>query len=60
MVVMLYEEDKLCLVQEEITSQEPRIICSLGLIELQMNLETNAETCLKQVWTFLDLKFILG
>lgn len=33
MVVMLYEEDKLCLVQEEITSQEPRIICSLGLIE---------------------------
>lgn len=31
LVVNLYEEDKLCLVQAEAESQEPRIICSLGL-----------------------------
>ncbi|MBX3059341.1 MAG: NgoFVII family restriction endonuclease [Anaerolineae bacterium] len=31
LVVNLYEEDKLCLVQAETESQEPRIICSLGL-----------------------------
>ena len=33
LVVNLYEEDKLCLVQEVQETQEPRIICSLGLIE---------------------------
>lgn len=33
LVVNLYEEDKLCLVQEEAESQEPRIICSLGLTD---------------------------
>jgi hypothetical protein len=32
LVVTLYEEDNLCLVQEEQLAQEPRIICSMGLI----------------------------
>jgi len=31
LVVNLYEDDKLCLVQKEQETQEPRIICSLGL-----------------------------
>jgi len=31
LVVNLYEDDKLCLVQEAQEAQEPRIICSLGL-----------------------------
>jgi superfamily II DNA or RNA helicase len=31
LVVNLYDEDKLCLVQEDLEVQEPRIICSLGL-----------------------------
>ena len=35
LVVNLYEDDKLCLVQEEQEAQEPRIICSLGLARLQ-------------------------
>lgn len=32
LVVNLYEEDKLCLVQEAKETHEPRIICSLGLV----------------------------
>lgn len=32
LVVTLYDEDKLCLVQDEEDTQEPRIICSLGLV----------------------------
>jgi hypothetical protein len=32
LVVNLYEDDKLCLVQEAQETQEPRIICSLGLV----------------------------
>lgn len=32
LVVTLYEEDNLCLVQEDQQAQEPRIICSMGLI----------------------------
>ncbi|RME09643.1 MAG: NgoFVII family restriction endonuclease [Bacteroidetes bacterium] len=32
LVINLYEEDKLCLVTEEAAAQEPRIICSLGLL----------------------------
>jgi hypothetical protein len=32
LVVALYEEDSLCLIQEEQAVQEPRIICSLGLV----------------------------
>ena len=32
LVVNLYEEDKLYLVQEEQETREPRIICSLGLV----------------------------
>jgi len=35
LVVNLYEDDKLCLVQEAQETQEPRIICSLGLARLQ-------------------------
>jgi hypothetical protein len=35
LVVGLYQEDSLCLVQEENTTQEPRIICSLGLVAPQ-------------------------
>lgn len=31
LVTALYEEDRLCIVHEEGQSQEPRIICSLGL-----------------------------
>ncbi|MFQ6044400.1 MAG: C-terminal helicase domain-containing protein, partial [Candidatus Poribacteria bacterium] len=37
LVVNLYEEDKLCLVQEAQETQEPRIICSLGLKKLLLN-----------------------
>ncbi|HWP91519.1 MAG TPA: helicase-related protein [Thermodesulfobacteriota bacterium] len=33
LVVTLREEDRLCLVHEEEQSQEPRIICSMGLFE---------------------------
>lgn len=32
LVVTLYQEDNLCLVQEEQVNQEPQIICSLGLV----------------------------
>ena len=32
LVAGLHQEDNLCLVQEEYTTQEPRIICSLGLV----------------------------
>jgi superfamily II DNA or RNA helicase len=32
LVVSLYEEDRLCIVHEEQDSQEPRIICSMGLV----------------------------
>ena len=32
LVVTLYEEDNLCLVQDDQTDAEPRIICSLGLV----------------------------
>jgi len=35
LVVNLYEDDKLCRVQKEQETQEPRIICSLGLARLQ-------------------------
>jgi hypothetical protein len=35
LVVNLYDEDKLCLVQEDQQVQEPRIICSLGLRPVQ-------------------------
>jgi hypothetical protein len=31
-VTMLYEEDKLCVVHDEETGEEPQIICSLGLL----------------------------
>ena len=34
LVVNLYEDDKLCLVQEAQETQEPRIICSLGLARI--------------------------
>ena len=33
LVVTLREEDRLCLIHEEEQSQEPRIICSMGLFE---------------------------
>ena len=33
LVVNLYEDDKPCQVQEGQEAQEPRIICSLGLVE---------------------------
>ena len=32
LVTALYEEDRLCIVHEEQEKQEPRIICSLGLV----------------------------
>jgi hypothetical protein len=32
LVVSLYQEDRLCIVHEEQDSQEPRIICSMGLV----------------------------
>jgi len=32
LVMALYEEDRLCIVHEEQDKQEPRIICSLGLV----------------------------
>lgn len=35
LVVALYEEDRLCLVQEEQASHEPHIICSMGLVARQ-------------------------
>ncbi|HMT22687.1 MAG TPA: hypothetical protein PKE20_15825, partial [Promineifilum sp.] len=31
LVTLLFEEDTLCLVQEEAAAGEPRIVCSLGL-----------------------------
>ena len=33
LVIALRNEDRLCLIQEEEQTQEPRIICSLGLIK---------------------------
>jgi hypothetical protein len=33
LAINLREEDRLCLIQDEIQVQEPRIICSLGLAE---------------------------
>ena len=35
LVANLYDEDKLCLVQEDEADQEPRVICSLGLTPAQ-------------------------
>ena len=32
LVVTLHQEDKLCLVRDEVENQEPQIICSLGLV----------------------------
>ena len=32
LVADLFNEGNLCVVQEDITSQEPRIVCSLGLV----------------------------
>ena len=32
-VIDLREEDRLCIIHEEEESQEPRIICSLGLAD---------------------------
>jgi hypothetical protein len=29
----LYQDDRLCIVHEEETNQEPQIICSLGLFQ---------------------------
>ena len=34
-VIELREEDRLCIIHEEEESQEPRIICSLGLASLR-------------------------
>jgi len=31
LVVALYQDDRLCLVQEEATTREPQVICSMGL-----------------------------
>ena len=31
LVVALYQDDRLCLVQEEVSTREPQIICSMGL-----------------------------
>ena len=33
LVMVLYEEDRLCIGHEEQESREPRIICSLGLVQ---------------------------
>ena len=33
LVMALYEEDRLCIVHEKEASQEPRIICSMGLVK---------------------------
>jgi hypothetical protein len=33
LIVALYLDDRLCLIHEEGTVQEPQIICSLGLFE---------------------------
>ncbi len=33
LVIALRDEDRLCLIHEEEESQEPRIICSMGLTE---------------------------
>jgi superfamily II DNA helicase RecQ len=33
LVVSLYQDDRLCIVHEEETNQEPQIICSLGLFQ---------------------------
>ena len=32
LVTALYEENKLCVVHDEVEGEEPRIVCSLGLI----------------------------
>ena len=34
-VVSLWQQDRLCLVEEEVETQEPQIICSLGLSDKQ-------------------------
>lgn len=34
LVANLYDEDKLCVVQEEVVSGEPRIVCSVGLVSM--------------------------
>ena len=34
LVIALREEDRLCLIHEEEQTQEPRIICSMGLAKL--------------------------
>lgn len=36
LVANLYNEDSLCLVQEDVATQEPRIVCSLGLVPMQV------------------------
>ena len=33
LVLALRDEDRLCLIHEEEEAQEPRIICSMGLVE---------------------------
>ena len=33
LVVALYLDERLCLIQEEATMREPQIICSMGLFE---------------------------
>jgi len=30
MVIKLHEEEKLCMVTDEINEQQPRIVCSMG------------------------------
>jgi hypothetical protein len=35
LVVLMFEDDMLCLVQEETTAGEPQIICSLGLVTVE-------------------------
>ena len=35
LVMVLYEEDRLCIVHEEQDSHEPQIICSMGLVDAQ-------------------------
>ena len=41
LVMALYEEDRLCIVHDEQDSHEPRIICSMGLVDLSTK-ETNS------------------
>ena len=33
LVVSMWEDDRLCLVAEDGETQEPRIICSMGLVD---------------------------